>query len=128
MIGLHGLACFALWSTGAGQLYKLFACLVVIVSFVMHLYAVERVSGVFVSPKTPLVYRKGLWYFAPCAGKQQIFNQHRIILQAGVFFVMTLSAMQNRYKVVIFYDQIQEEDFKWLKLLENINKDPYVRK
>lgn len=128
MIGLHGLALFALWASGGYPAFKLVAFAVILGSFWWHLYVSYQRSGGFVSPTTPLVYRKGLWHFTTHAGKKHIFDQHRIILQAGIFFVMVLSSMQSRHKIVVFYDQIQEEDFKWLKLLENINKDPHVRK
>lgn len=97
----------------------------------MHLYPhfVRRVLGlrldkVFVSPTTPLEYRQGLWYFAPHSDKQHIFSQHRIVLQAGIFFVMALSSEKSRHMLVVFFDQIQDDDFKWLMLLEKIVSAP----
>ena len=69
-----------------------------------------------------LEYLNKKWFLRHQDGYTQIFTQHRVLIEAGLFFMLHLSSEDTRKNVVIFFDQISPDDYRALRILEKINR------
>lgn len=67
-----------------------------------------------------LDFSMNTWSLTDRTGNRFHYDKHRVILNAGLFFLLELREEQQRKLLVIFFDQLEKEDFRRLKLIEKI--------
>lgn len=50
-----------------------------------------------------------------------IYAKHRVILDSGLFFLLELSLDTQRRIIVVFFDQLDPDEYRVLKILEKIS-------
>lgn len=71
-------------------------------------------------PWKRLVYQNGQWFLHRQSSTEGPFDKHRILLEAGIFFLLQLSDDKKRTLLVVFFDQLDADDYRSLRLLEKI--------
>ena len=68
-------------------------------------------------PKYKLISQdKRGWLLHSINGKEMIFNKVRIIIDTGLFFLLELSTEEKSQILVIFLDQISEDNYRLLNI------------
>ena len=68
-----------------------------------------------------LEYLNKKWFLIQKEEPTELFTQHRVLIEAGLFFVLHLSSEDSRKTVVVFFDQISPDNYRALRILEKIN-------
>lgn len=71
-------------------------------------------------PFKKLIFQSGKWLLLDKHGQDFIYEKHRVILEAGIFFLLELSNDDEQKTIVIFFDQIAADDYRSLKLIEKV--------
>lgn|SRR3990167_4702933 len=58
------------------------------------------------------------WLLLYKHGGQQIFMQHKCLIEMGLFFLLELSSETDKKLMVVFFDQLAVNDYKLLCVLE----------
>lgn len=69
---------------------------------------------------TELSYYMDQWTLTDNRGHKFFYDQHRILLQVGLFFLMELTQDRKRKVLLVFFDQLQPDDYRILRLMEKI--------
>src|SRR5688572_7807715 len=67
-----------------------------------------------------LIYRSNQWLLIHDDNTIQKFDNHKILLELGLFFVLELTTEGDRKIIFVFFDQISSENYKALRILEKI--------
>ena len=65
-----------------------------------------------------LDFQSGKWFLYNKNGRQDIYEKHRVVIEAGIFFLLELSNSAEKITKTVFFDQLSAEDYRTLKLLE----------
>lgn len=65
-----------------------------------------------------LELQSGKWFLYDKNGVQSIYERHRVIIEAGIFFLLELSNSDVKTTKIVFFDQLVSEDYRTLKLIE----------
>lgn len=65
-----------------------------------------------------LDFQSGKWFLYDKNGTQCIYERHRIVIEAGIFFLLELSNADEKITKTVFFDQLSATDYRTLKLLE----------
>lgn len=68
-----------------------------------------------------LHYYQESWHLDDKRGKTATYTQHRVLLEAGVFFLLELRSTSQRKVLIIFFDQLAHEQYRMLRVLQRIN-------
>ena len=116
MAVIHGIAVFMLLTSGIGVVGKLFGVSILLLQcfFIW--------SNPTPEPRyLQLEYLNKKWFLLQKNGNTQLFTQHRVLIECGLFFILHLSSEKSRKTLVIFFDQILSDDYRALRILEKIN-------
>lgn len=69
-----------------------------------------------------LNFQQSRWYLLNKQGAWEIYLNHRVILEAGLFFLLELKNLQKRQVLVIFFDQLPLEQYRMIRILQKIEK------
>lgn len=112
---IYGLACFILCSSSLFFLAKL-------VGLCFLLYQLIKIFlNPFPDPRfREIVYKAKKWILYETNGHMQHFEKHRVILDMGICFLLEFTQQRQRKTMVVFFDQLQQDDYRQLKLIEKI--------
>lgn len=82
------------------------------------------------SPCTPyqrLIYFMDEWVLIDAKQIRHDFDQHRILLDAGLFFILELSRPQEKRRLMIFHDQLPFEKYRRLRLLQKLRRKKWQK-
>ena len=68
-----------------------------------------------------LAYLNKQWVLWQKEGSTLEYTHHRVLFEAGLFFILHLSKESSQKRLVIFFDQIRPENYRVLRILEAIN-------
>lgn len=68
-----------------------------------------------------LAYINGIWLLHDGYGRQKTYTKMRVVICTGLFFLVEFSHEKQRKMVVIFSDQISNNDCRLLKIIGKIN-------
>lgn len=68
-----------------------------------------------------LVHTNSNWQLHDVHGQQKTYTKMRVVMSAGLFFLVEFSHEKQRKLVVIFSDQISKKDFRLLNVIGKIN-------
>lgn len=68
-----------------------------------------------------LVYDGSQWILTDNQDNTVFFERHRVIFETGLFFVLELRQEKRYQLLVIFFDQMVEDQYRVLKIIEKIN-------
>lgn len=112
-IFVHSAALYILWCSAWLLSGKLCISLILISMLCMVLLN-PSCSMAF----TQLDFQSGKWFLYDKNGWQFTYERHRVILEAGIFFLLELSNSEEKTTKTVFFDQFPAEDYRALKLLE----------
>ena len=72
------------------------------------------------STYTHLDYFMNEWSLTHKNGQQFFYDRHRIMLDAGFFFLLELTEENHKKILVVFFDQLKKDDYRILKLVEKL--------
>ncbi len=116
MTVVYGFSGFMLLGCGLGWIGKLLGLLVLLIQW--------RVIWINPTPQPRylhLDYLNKKWFLILKDGRTQLFTKHRVLLDAGLFFIVRLSSEESYKIVVVFFDQISPDHYRVLRILEKIN-------
>ena len=116
MTVIYGLAWFMLLTSGIGFLGKSLGSVVLLFQWRV-IWKNPRPESRYSS----LEYLNKKWFLIQKNGRSQLFTQHRVLIEAGLFFILHLSSDDSRKTLVIFFDQILSDNYRALRILEKIN-------
>jgi hypothetical protein len=70
-----------------------------------------------------LSYNKAGWLLHDNQDQQSSYDRLRIVINTGFFVLLELSTKKHRKLIVIFSDQLTENTYRALSILEKINKE-----
>lgn len=70
---------------------------------------------------TAISYASGKWQLRHSTGQQTSYRQMRIIFNLGLFILIEFREVNQSQQVVIFLDQITQEDYRWLQIMTKID-------
>jgi hypothetical protein len=73
-----------------------------------------------VLPYEKLVFHQNEWLLYNRDQIEGPYQTHRILLEAGIFFLLQLRLDQKQRLVVIFFDQIEADEYRTLRILEKM--------
>ncbi len=65
-----------------------------------------------------LDFQSGKWFLYDKNGSQHTYEKHRVVIEAGIFFLLELSTSAEKITKTVFFDQLSADDYRTLKLLE----------
>ena len=65
-----------------------------------------------------LGYEQGKWTLTLADQSIQRYDTHRILVNAGIGFLLNLQAENQKRLLVIFTDQISQQDYQFIKMRE----------
>lgn len=68
-----------------------------------------------------LRFYQARWHLQHKQGHTERYERHRVMLEAGLFFLLELSNPDKRRVIVIFFDQLPHEQYRMLRVLQRIN-------
>lgn len=116
MAVVYVLAWFMLLTSGLGIIGKLLSSLLLLIQWFL----------IWRNP-TPqprclsLEYLNKKWFLIQKDGRTKLFTHHRVLVEAGLFFILYLFSDNSHKVVVIFFDQILPDNYRALRILEKIN-------
>ncbi len=63
---------------------------------------------------------KSSWHLVLADGTVQKFDRHYVLLECGLFFLLALTIEHQRKIIIIFFDQIADDAYRKLCILEKI--------
>lgn len=67
-----------------------------------------------------LSYNQNAWHLHDENEQEQSYEKAEIILDAGLFFLLVLINDQKRNYLVVFFDQIDVENYRLLNIMQKI--------
>lgn len=67
-----------------------------------------------------LEWCSGQYFLHGPIGRDGPFDKMKVILDAGIFFLLHLSSSERQRVIVIFFDQIDPNDYRTLRIVEKI--------
>lgn len=113
-IVLYGLTLILLSSSALSLPLKL-------ISLVFLLYQLHRVLAAPHLIFSEISFNSGKWLLHNRDGQSEEFEKHRIVLEAGIFFLIEFIKGNQRKSFVLFFDQLQTNDYRLLRLIEKIH-------
>lgn len=68
-----------------------------------------------------LHYRQDHWILEDKQGRELPFEKIKVLLNAGLFYLLELKMEKKRKVLVIFSDQLSKQEFRILRVIEKIN-------
>lgn len=110
---LHSFALYELYQVALPWLLK---CLIGLGVFLVFIWIVVKPSTILNVKQ--LAFFNHEWTVYYHNDSPQSYEKHRIILEAGIFFLLEFSSESQRKTVVIFFDQLSPDDYRLLRLKE----------
>ncbi len=112
---LYGFALFLLFFS------SLFTILKIILSF----FLLAKLAMVLTNPKpqpefSMLSFNGAGWSLNGSDQQELIYEKAEIILDVGLFFLLALTEGKKRRYLVIFFDQIDKDFFRFLNIMQKI--------
>jgi len=67
-----------------------------------------------------LIRQNDQWLLDGKSGIEGPFDKHGVVLEAGLFFLLRLSSDDKKRLLVIFFDQVDTDDYRTLRILEKM--------
>lgn len=111
---IHTVVVLVLWNSGVCLSLKMIATVLLIGQLGYIGYTHSLFSG------TTLVFYDNEWTIHDSRGQVFVYESHRVVLEAGLFFLLELSSVNQRKLMPVFFDQLSKNDYRALKLIEKV--------
>ncbi|STX42279.1 Uncharacterised protein [Legionella donaldsonii] len=101
--------------------YSAWPCFLKLPGFFLLLFFFLRIKATSIPGSCSLlVYTNNNWQLHDVHGQQRTYAKMRVVMSAGLFFLVEFSHEKQRKLVVIFSDQISKNDFRLLNIIGKI--------
>lgn len=112
---IDGFAGFMLWASCFSLIVKMIGSFILLAQLI---FILDREYIHY--QKKVLLFQKEQWIFRQGSHESR-YTRHRIVLDAGIFFILDLCSETQHKRLLIFFDALSSNDYRFLNLLESIH-------
>lgn len=109
---LYVLAIFMVWQSGFGWMLRIL-CSMLLIAQGIYWYKKPYPSGIY----EKLAYTHGSWLLWMHKKEPLVIHNLRFLFDTGLFLILQCKGVEGQKNVLIFYDQLEEEDHRNLRRL-----------
>ncbi len=89
-------------------------------------FLLTKLSGILIDPRPypdyqMLSYSKSGWLLHAQNGQELFYEKADLVIDAGLFFLLRLTENKKSKYLVVFFDQINRESYRFLNIMQKIS-------